>query len=223
MTTDIIIKCLRVCKQQYSFTVRSVGKLDYGNGKWNFLNPWETLRMDMYRPNIRLNKNEMSDLWKSQCELELWILMCSPKLCDCNYWRYDMWYVVEYVACRDPFISVKGSGHRVLWVYIVVYIYIYIYIKQIWRAPKIHICDGSVGIFLNSITQFDVRYSFVTTLELKCSFGQSILSKKIPVSPSGTEPATFRILEPHLNHCATVQTICRWHNICTASYSRISL
>jgi len=31
-TTEITIECLRVCKWQHSFTLRSVGKVDYNNG-----------------------------------------------------------------------------------------------------------------------------------------------------------------------------------------------
>jgi len=29
------------------------------------------------------------------------------------------------------------------------------------------------------------------------------MSMKNPLTPAGIEPATFRFVEPHLNHCAT--------------------
>ena len=37
--TEITIECLRVCKWQHSFTLRSVGKVGCGIGTWNFLEP----------------------------------------------------------------------------------------------------------------------------------------------------------------------------------------
>ena len=37
VTTEITVLCLRVCKWQCSFTFRSAGKTDCGNGNWSFL------------------------------------------------------------------------------------------------------------------------------------------------------------------------------------------
>ena len=34
-----------------------------------------------------------------------------------------------------------------------------------------------------------------------------IMSMKSPVTPAGTEPATFRFVAQHLNHCATAAPI----------------
>ena len=36
------------------------------------------------------------------------------------------------------------------------------------------------------------------------------VNEKIPMSPAGIEPATFRFIEQNLNHCATAYLSQRW-------------
>ena len=40
------------------------------------------------------------------------------------------------------------------------------------------------------------------------------MSMKNPMTPAGIEPATFRFVAQHLNHCATaVELLVQWANI----------